>query len=53
MALEMFPLPQRGYIQTGTVRLSTSGYRTLYRLLMLLIGLQLITLAVVLAGVMR
>jgi hypothetical protein len=52
--LEPFPLPKRDYTRTDAYRVVTaSSYRAIRRLVMLLIALQLITLAVLLAGVVR
>jgi hypothetical protein len=50
----MFPVPRRGHTRTDSYRLMpTAAYRRIHRLVALLIALQLITLAVLLAGVLR
>jgi hypothetical protein len=52
--LEPFPLPKRDYTRTDAYRVVTaSSYRAIRRMVLLLIALQLITLAVLLAGVVR
>ena len=52
--LEPFPLPRRDYAQTDSYRvIRTSSYRTICRMLFLLVGLQAITLALLLVEVVR
>ena len=51
--LEPFPLPQRNTYRTDSYLVRSSSYRSICRLVTLLVGLQLITLAVLVAGVMR
>lgn len=54
MSLQMFPVPQRGHTRTDSYRLvPAAAYRRIHRLVMFLIGMQLITLAVLIAGVLR
>jgi hypothetical protein len=54
MPFNLFPIPPRGYARTDSYRIVSGGsYRTICRLITLLIGLQLITLAAVLAGAIR
>lgn len=51
MALEMFPLPSRN---TDRYRMTpTASYRFIYRLMVLNVGLQLLILFLLLAGVVR
>ena len=52
--LEPFPLPRRDYAKTDQYRvIRTSSYRTICRMLFLLVGLQAITLALLLVEVVR
>jgi hypothetical protein len=54
MSLQMFPVPQRDSYRTDSYRLMpTAAYRRIHQLVALLIALQLLTLAVLLAGVLR
>lgn len=53
MVLQMFPVPERDYIRTGRLRLAPSSYASNYRMLVLILLLQLITIAFSIVEVVR
>lgn len=53
MALQMFPIPERGYARVGKVRLAPASYASNYQMLVLILLLQLITIAFSIVEVVR
>lgn len=52
--LESFPLPKRDYVRTDSYRMvRASSYRQICRLIFVLLSLQLLTIGLLLAEVVR